>query len=95
MTSIQMMSHDITLMSHWTLRCTMTTKQVDAAIVVFFSLTIIFSLREEPVKLSTEVPRQRFWLTFPFLLETVSGLIIEIPLSRDSLLWEIIFNNNH
>ena len=60
--------------------------------------TTICSLGEEPVKLSTEVPRQRFWLTFMFLLETISGLIIKIPLiqTKASLLWDLnyIFNNN-
>ena len=40
-------------------------------------MTMICSLREEPVKLSIEVPRKRFWLTFTFLLETISGLIIK------------------
>ena len=43
------------------------------------SLPIICSLEEEPVKRSIKVPRQRFWLTFTFLLETISGLIIKIP----------------
>ena len=33
--------------------------------------SIIYLLGEEPVKLSIEVPRQRFWLTFTFLLETI------------------------
>ena len=35
--------------------------------------------RRELVKLFIEVPRQRFWLTFTFLLENISGLIIKIP----------------
>ena len=43
----------------------------------FLDVSIICSLGEEPVKLSTEAPRQRFWLTFTFLLETISGLIIK------------------
>ena len=41
---------------------------------------IICSLGEEPVKLSIEVPRQCFSITFTLLLETMSGLIIKIPL---------------
>ena len=47
-------------------------------------------LGEEPVKLSIEVPEQRFCLTFTFLPETVSGLIIRIPLIRTkiTLLWD-------
>ena len=53
--------------------------------------TIICSLREEPVKLSIENPRQRFWLTFRLLLETICGLIIKIPLIRTktTLPWDL------
>ena len=52
---------------------------------------LICSLREGLVKLSIEVPRQRFWLTFTFLLETISWRIIKIPLIRTkiSLLWDL------
>ena len=39
---------------------------------------IICSLGEDLVKLSIELPRQRFWLTF--MMENISGLIIKIPL---------------
>ena len=46
---------------------------------------IICSLGEEPVKLSIKVPIQRFWLTFKFLLETISGLTIRIPLIRTKI----------
>ena len=40
---------------------------------------------------SLEVRRQRFWLTFTFLLETISALIIKIPLigTNISLLWDL------
>ena len=59
---------------------------------------IIFSIGEEPVKLSTEVPRQRFWLTFTFFVETIIRLIIKIALiqTKISLLLDLnqIFNNN-
>ena len=58
----------------------------------------ICSLGEELVKLSIEVPRQRFWLTFTILLETISRLRMKIPLiqTKMSLLWDLneIFNNN-
>ena len=61
-------------------------------------LPIICSLGEEPLKLSIKVPRQRFWLTCTFLLETISGLIIKIPLIRTkdilALGFELNFNNN-
>ena len=52
---------------------------------------IICSLVEELVKLSIELARQRFWLTFTILLETVSGLTIRMPLIRTqiSLLWDL------
>ena len=45
---------------------------------------MISSLGEELlVKLSVEeVQGQRSWLTFMFLLETISGFIIKIPLIR-------------
>ena len=54
-------------------------------------LTIICSVGEELVMLSIEVPRQRFWLPFTFLLQTISGLINNIPLIRTkiSLLWDL------
>ena len=59
---------------------------------------IICSLGEEPVKLSIEVSRQCFWLIFTFSLETISGLIIKVPLIRTkiSLLWDLnsIFSSN-
>ena len=53
--------------------------------------SIICSLGEELVKLSVQVPRQRFWLTFTFLLKTINGLIIKIPLIRTKilLLWDL------
>ena len=53
--------------------------------------SIICSLGEEPVKLFIEVPRQRFWLTFTFLLKAICGFIIKIPLIRTkiSLLWDL------
>ena len=41
---------------------------------------IIRTLEEELVKLSIVVSRQHFGLTFTFLLETISGLIIKISL---------------
>ena len=40
-------------------------------------LGIICSLGEELVKLFIEVPRQRSWPTFTFLLENISWLIIK------------------
>ena len=57
----------------------------------WIQIPIIWSLGEEPVKLSIEVPRQRFWLTFTFLLETISGLIIKIPSIRTKipLIWDL------
>ena len=52
---------------------------------------MICSFGEEPAKLSVEVSRKRFWLTFTFLLETIGGLIIKIPLipTKVSLLWDL------
>ena len=47
--------------------------------------SMICSVGEEPVKLSIEIPRQRFWLTFTFLLETISGNIVQIPLIRTKI----------
>ena len=49
------------------------------------SVCTICSLGDEPVKLSIEVPRQRFWFTFTFLLET----IIKIPLMQKYPCFEI------
>ena len=51
----------------------------------FFRGSMIRSLREEPVKLFVEVLRQRFRLTFTFLLETISGFIIKISLLPTSV----------
>ena len=51
-----------------------------------FVLIIICSLREEPVKFSIELPRQRCWLTFTILLENISRLIIRILLIRTQIL---------
>ena len=52
--------------------------------------TIICSLREELVKLSIEVPRQCFCLTFTFLLETISGLIIKEGSDRVVVPWYLM-----
>ena len=54
-------------------------------------VNIICSLGEELVKLSIEVPSQRFGLTFTFLLETISVFVIELSLIRTkvSLLWDL------
>ena len=66
---------------------------VCVAAVAHRSFYFICSLGDERVKLSIEieVPRQRFWLTFTLLLETISGLIIKIPLTRTKifLLWDL------
>ena len=55
------------------------------------SILLLEQEMEEPVKASTEVPRQRFWLTFTFLLETISGLIVKIPSIQTKifLLWDL------
>ena len=49
---------------------------------------IICSLREELIKLSTEVPRQSFLLNFTFLLDTISGLITKTR-TKILLLWDL------
>ena len=53
--------------------------------------TIICSLGAEPVKLFIEVSKHCFRLAVKFLLETISGFIIKIPLIRTkiSLLWDL------
>ena len=63
--------------------------------------TIICSFGEEPVKLSIEVPGQRFLAYFHDFARNhhaINGLIIKIPLIRTkiSLLWDLnyIFNDN-
>ena len=63
----------------------------------YFSLkggTIVCSLGEEPVKLSMEVPRQRFWLTLTFLLETISGVIIYYTINPNNDILALGFELN-
>ena len=36
--------------------------------------------REPVIKISMEATKERFWLVFTFLLETINGPVIKIPL---------------
>ena len=56
--------------------------------------SIICSLTEEQVKLSKEVPRQRFRFTFTFLLKTISRLIVKNTINLDKDIVALRFELN-